>query len=275
MNFDNSMPYTISESGTAANNSEYLLKIRDFLVNIAGFTEHDSGSGYYILLKDSIYYAFFLENGNYPSVKFYTSETAPATIQLGSSISCVIPMPNTAIENYHLYYNGRNVLIVTEYDIGFYSFASGGTSTVIGFNDLGTYHTSTLMAATSSSNPTIISNYKAFTTNDLTVLRLNGNECRGFNDLIELGVYERDFVYNSKIKLNEKGLLFNNLLTVENKIPVFEFSDLFLSGVEYYATEEQFSIGSKVFKFFPNYQKYAVRDYDTLTKAMGLCVRIS
>lgn len=273
MNFDNSLPYTINETGTATSPGDYLGKIRNFLVNIAGFTEETTNPTYYVFSKDGVYYSFNISSDSYNSIDFYTSETLPVDFNSGSSIRGIIPFENFDIESYNLYYNGRNVLIITEFEIGKYAFCSGGEQTVLGVAG-GVYHTSNLMGGILSTKPNKTSGYEAFTCEENTVVYLNGSECYNFSNLIENSqVFTSSFVYNSRIKLNNKGLLFNNVLSVEATIPVLEFSDFFFSGVEYYATEESFSIGSKVFKFFPNYEKVIPRNYDTKTKALGLCVR--
>ena len=273
MNFDNSLPYTTNETGKATSPSDYLTKIRDFVVNVAGFTEETAAGTYYVFSKDGVYYSFNVSSDSYNSIDFYTSESLPASFNSGASIRSIIPFVNVDIENYHLYYNGRNLLIITEYDVGFYAFCSGGKQTAIGINS-GVYHTSNLMGGILSTKPSIASGYEAFTCEENTVVYIDGNECYNLSNMIENSqVYTSSFVYNSRIKLNNKGLLFSNILSIESAITVLEFSDFFFSGVEYYATEESFSIGSKIFKFFPNYEKVVPRNYDTKTKALGLCVR--
>lgn len=153
MNFDDSIAHTTSLNGSALSLADYIAKIRDFLVNNAGFTLIDERGNfadpldkYIVVEKNGIYYhflsyynnttelegkIFFNINKDYNnSLTFWqqtnthASRNSPTDEETKS-----IPVFVGGVPQYYFYWNGRNFYIITEFSTGYYSHLSLGLAT--------------------------------------------------------------------------------------------------------------------------------------------------
>lgn len=289
MNFNNTTVYSTTAQGTATDRLDYLGKIRTFLITTSNFTEvfydNSSSEHYLVVQRDSEYYhfqtysgtevqgiSFYLSYG-YESTDFYSQSTIPTEYY-----DIVL---NGAISQYYLFDNGLNIVLVTEFNAGFYCFCCMGIQTSNG-NYTNSYFCGNIRGQNDTNNK--IENYftSLFTDNHIIYL----DQVEYFSNVVSniyrnagIPSFYREFIGNSKIKYNEKGMLFTPMFYMNRGSyysPMIEISDVLSCNTTHFTNAETFSIGDKDFITFPNYQKLVPVDYsDYKTRALNIALRIA
>lgn len=290
MNFINSIPYNNKESGTSSSNLDYFLKIRNFLTVTCDYTEiiyDDSNTELYLVVKkEDVYYHFTTYTGtSLTGISHYCSYSYDNTqgfYNQNSKPIFTFSIPTDSdIKQYYFYANSRNFIIVTEFQFGKYAYLLSGKFTSLG-NHTNLYMSGNLKIE-ANNNSDVQSQYKSLfsTPKDNSVLYLNNSvlDYDGFSSSIfdaNFGI-DYDFLKNSKIKFNDKGLLFTPFICKKYSTlysPALELSDVFACNKDYFNVGEVFYLGSREFITFPMYEKEVPGDFnDQKSKCLNIAIR--
>lgn len=290
MNFLNSTAYTLNETGTSTDRLNYLLKIKDFLINISDYTlilYDTSNSEHYLVLqrRDEFYHFKTYTGTSLQGIKFFCSYGYDTGVSFESQSSetleiLTIPL-DLNIDQYYFYDNGKNTIFVTEYQLGYYSFLNFGITTSLGSqkNLFAISNLSTLANTIGNVDSNYIAflyDYNSFNTIIYFINEIEINKSYLKSNVFSTNIdsINTNFLSNSKIKLNEKGLLFTPIMYEKAGSlhkPQLEFSDVFLAASDFYEIAEEFTIGSRDFISFPMYQKTIPSNYNDI-KSRGLCL---
>ena len=288
MNFINSIPYTTNEQGASTDRLDYLLKMKNFLVTISGYTEilyDDTLTEHRLVVEKGGLYlhfqtytktsaegiSYFCSYGFDIGFDFYTQPTEPDNV-------FSIPLSGN-IPQYYFYYNGRNIIFVTEFQSGVFSYCVMGH-----FTSLGSGYTNAVslgnLRVEYSSLIDIQNNYRPITTYpyEHAVVHLDQIENVDIStSILDVPTFiDHNILKASKIKFNEKGALFSPMFLTKYGTqykPTLEISDFFVCFKEYFNVAEVFSLGARQFISFPSYEKEIPADVN-LNRSEGLSFAI-
>lgn len=313
MSFDNSIAYTINNSGISTDMDDYASRLENFLITECSFTliadrpnDPEVGVDYKVYSKDNIFYHFLYRyttsftgiegflythiNKDYNPLLDFFNQTNTPTRKNGyeKSYNTVLPfLESIGTPQYYFFWNGRNLYIINEFDVGFYSHLSMGKGVYYGNKDH-LYISSTLNDQAINSSE-IEGDFSGLYVNNINTYTL-------FIDDIYIDVGEIDldggrentnyphFTDNFKkcsfINTEYKGFLWSPSCYLKSSdsnliyTPVIKHPDNFVCYTDWFNNLEEYYIGIKKFKFFPFYQKEYPANLNSAGKGSGICLRI-
>ncbi len=312
MSFDNSIAYTTNISGISTDLDDYASRLDSFLITDCSFTlvadrpdDPEVGTDYKVYSKDGVYYHFLYRytptftgiegylythiNKDYnPSVDFFSQTNTPSLKNgYSKTYNTVLPFLDTiGTPQYYFFWNGRNLYIINEFDVGIYSHLSIGRGSYFGTKDH--LYVSSSLNDNADDSSFIESNFEPmFSTNvrmytlfiddvwqDPSYLDLDGGDANyyipHFTDVFKRASYisndYKGFLWSpSSYVLSGSGRQFT---------PAVKHPDNFVCYTDWYNDLEEYFIGIKKFKFFPFYQKEIPANVNSTGGGIGICLRI-
>ncbi len=297
MDFSNTSTYTITETGAADNNKIYLEVIKNFLVNNVYYDliRYDLAEQDFLVIRDrALNYFYFTtyseDQNNFNGISFYCSNDYDSDFTFYDQpsyerVKLTIPVDGN-VNQYHLFMNDYCFHIVTEWQAGYYNHVISGWATELS-TEKNLFMIGSNRDESTSFSEVEVNSKALFTIEnqsfDMIYTDRIYNEQTSYTNNIYNGSsipnFDRDFISNSKLKINEKGYLFNPIYFSKvgsTRKPILECSNVFLSYDEFYLPAETFSIGDANFIAFPNFNKTIPSDFnDVKNRGMAVILRIA
>lgn len=294
------MAYTIKETGALGNVNKLMDSLHNFIkintnFTIVDFSIYRTGKRL-VIKKGATYYQMYSgvkESPGSNSARTYDNITIFMSKSFDPSNDFNDENRATEMRNYKimtfkndipfygLYWNGENIVVVAEYENGFYSFMNLGTQ-----KSFGTYSVEVATASLLSDSSNIDSYYRPLfeqfqmkaddlwfggrANNTAKASSASGTPGFGSNNDLVSGLYN---------ELNGKSALLYEMFYFQKDsiyYPMGENADMAYASAEYLNPQEEFFVGSKKFVFFPFWQKETPTNYtNNKNRGMGIALRLT
>lgn len=296
--------YNINQTGSETDVNLFMVTLNNFIsVNtdftIIEFSDKQTGkrlvlqrSGVYYVLQSFIKIRPNSYNATYDGIEMFMTDNFDPLLDFEGnkdncpfySSNCVHPFFDD-IPFYGIYWNGDNLILVAEYNNGFYSMSNIGD-----INPMGNYTVSALATNLYTQTNSIENYYGPFyqTRSFQMYCSANGgtwhnaganddNYSRSFNG--PMYFHDQYILENSYNSLSNASHVFYDLITLyqDNGYykPIATIEGLGYASYEFCDPQQVFSVGNKQFIFFPFYQKEVPPAYgNDISFGMGIAIRI-